>query len=237
MRSANVVYLRLNASADAMAQLQDNMGFDLTPLLNTWVSFDVPDFLNAASESTDLLPSSLESVNPELLTSLSSLDKIPPLQVLRVEKRTRDAEGRTTLRLRVRVNPTYINTLYNAERKKLTRAADRSKLDKKMVEVRQALSRLNLVAVVRENDRLLQRMELGYTTREAYQNCPWNDRLKKTVCKNAGYDHTRIAAGMNIAEDTGAPITAPTDAIPLQTLLERLFASKELETRDAANGL
>ncbi|MEI7512253.1 MAG: DsbA family protein [Candidatus Uhrbacteria bacterium] len=200
---------------------------DYSTLVGRWIKLDI--------DQQGLLPADLESGildqnNPQMKALKALAIKAPPLLVTRVESKTKAANSHDMWRLRLRVNPAFINGVYMLAYKDLpkspasSRKAALKELNTSFATIRTTLARTGLIAVLDATDQTLTRMEVGGSYPSPVKTCTFNEKTWKDVCKTTGNRTITVAIGMNMVKADGQPIIAPSDALD-QAALEALIES------------
>ncbi|MCC7357330.1 hypothetical protein IT408_02370 [Candidatus Uhrbacteria bacterium] len=192
----------------------------------------------------DLLQSSLGgsilSAEKDVKTRLKAL---PWFLVTRTEKKT-VIDGKTILRLRVVLNPAIITLLQNEEYKSLkgmsasARREETTRINKKYIEIRTALRSFFAVMELNTTDQYVRRFEMSAKITEPVNDCTWNDRLSKTICKQTGRSTVTLVGGFNFAPKNDQPaIVIPTTSIDLMQLfnsyMKNSLGSSDVESPEA----
>lgn len=225
------VYARLESVAQAIVDEMKKDEVDLSPYIGQWYMLDLAQFSELLKGGLGELNQStapLDAVNKVKSNDLAAWKGKSVLLVTSVQKRTTDAEGHKILRLRVRVNPAFVNAMHQAEIKKIasndpqrkTKIAD---VNKRYQEMRLSLSRLQMVVMVDETAKTLDRIEIGGNQTEPIKTCTYNIKTGRDVCRTTGYKTTRVLAGISIMPDSGAAVEIPGSALSVNDLLNNLM--------------
>lgn len=208
------LYFRL-AQAPAMVVdfLKTNLEIDIAPIIGVWIGMDAPNGVNDLKDLTVFSNQPFASGLPQNITTQSAIRKLPLFRVTSVEKRMKNAAGEDLLRLRVRINPSLIYAVQQAEIKALPRdkyyREELTALNKRYAELRSNLARLFMAVNLNITKNRVERMEVGGTIEEPTETCTYNASLKRNVCKTASVRLFKISAGINIAPAGTEPIFAP----------------------------
>lgn len=220
--------------------------------VNQWLKLAVPKELLANTQNDGLIAPALQPqdvLKASLGKTLSDTDllkqKLQNMSVFLVTRTEKKmvVDGKTILRLRVVLNPALITLLQNEEYKALRgysasyRREELARINKKYTEIRTALRKFSFVMELNTTDTVVRRMEVGASFTEPVQDCTWNVRLNKSVCKTTGRSTFTLAGGFNFnVKETGA-IEAPAASVDLMQLFNdymknSLGASTEASTTD-----
>lgn len=139
------------------------------------------------------------------------------------------------MRLRIKLNPLVIPTLYRNDLKEITsdkwmtssmRKQEIRDLDKKYAEIRRFMSGLHMVAIINQTRGTLDRIEMGGTYTPSTYICSISGRLYGSNCKAQDMPTLKYALGISFTQDTGIPVEAPTDAVSFQDLLQKFIDEK-----------
>ncbi len=228
-------YLYVTAATEGLKPLQQ-IGFDLSPLLNTWIRID-------ASTSTD------ES-SPTAMSAMSDLPGIGSLQIAqsagtdasgdtnlsgrfrisRIESTTVAANGDKILRLRLAPNYTNIAKEQAAKRATILKTQKAGKdrtdaltaLNTEYNAIRKAVAGVSTVAVLDVTSQTIQRIELAGTQKKPKQDCQFSDYSFKMICKNIAQETTTFSAGINVAAGSSETIVAPATSKTLQEIMDAM---------------
>lgn len=222
------MYLLINSLPQQFIDMAAAMDVDVTVFVGKWLSFDLSMLEELVKEK--------ESPSAEMLLDHKKLSALQnPFQLRYVEKRYKNAKGEDMLRLRVRLNPSMIWGLQQAEIKAVNRLAlDRwkqiSAINKRYAELRRTLSHFQLVAIVNQTTGALDRIEIGGSETKPKKTCTWSTRLVRTVCTNTYSQTVKVSIGLNFLKDSGTPVLAPFTSTPFLEIIERLEAAAQSET-------
>jgi hypothetical protein len=223
------LYVRLESVPPSIIGVLKDLEVDVTPVVGQWASIDMP---------TEDLPTMLGDTDAAALSpfmrALEGITSKDVLRVVRVEKRETRPDGHVISRFRVRVNPLLVSRLQAAAIKDVSRTDPdrRSKINaiyKDFAKIRRTIANLHMVAIVDETAGTMQRMEFGIVVKQPKKTCTWNSTFTRQTCRTTSNQTFRIAAGQSYLPDSGAPVIAPTDAIPFETLMERLNPPEPVE--------
>lgn len=222
------LYLKINSLPQQFTDMAAAMDVNVSIFIGKWLSFDLSMLEELVKEK--------ESPNAEMLLDSKKLSALKnPFQLLRVEKRYKNARSEDMLRLRVRLSPTMIWTLQQAEVKAVdrlspTRWKQISAINKRYAELRRTLSHFQLVAVINQTTGSLERIEIGGSETKPKQTCTWNTRLVRSVCTNTYSQTVKVSIGLNFMKDAGTPVVAPFPSTPFLELIEQLEAAAASST-------
>ncbi|HVM90658.1 MAG TPA: thioredoxin domain-containing protein [Verrucomicrobiae bacterium] len=221
-------YFQLSQLPPSIIELgKEFSGTDYSALVGRWIKIDLADEGVNLPENADI----------GALKTLAM--KAPPLLVTRVESKTKNAGKDDIWRLRLRVNPAFVNGLYTLAWNKLpkspaaTRSAAIKQLNTDFANLRSFIARTGVVAVVDATTQTLTRFELGGSYPSPAKQCAYDDNFNET-CRTSGTRTVTLAVGINISHDDGSPVSAPADALD-QAGLEALLES--LQPQDATGTL
>ncbi len=208
------LYFNLSqAPATLLDFAHDTLGLDLSPLVGTWIGIDMPNGVNDIKDLPLLSSTAVTRDLPQNLGEQAAIRKLPIFRVNSIEKRMKNASGDDILRLRVRVNPSLIYAVQQAEIKALPRdkyyRTELTALNKRYVELRTNLAKIGMAINLNVTKNRVDRMELGGNIQEPTQTCTYDARLKRNVCKTSSIRTYKFSVGINIAPAGSTPVTAP----------------------------
>jgi hypothetical protein len=212
--SGNMLYFQL-AQVPGMVTdyLKTNLDIDLTPIIGIWMGMEAPNGVSDLKNIPIVSTQSLTRELPQNITNQAAIRKLPIFRVIGIEKRMKNTVGEDLMRLRVRINPTLITAVQQAEIKALSRdkyyREDLAALNKRYVELRTNLTKLFMAVNLNITKNRVERMEIGGTIEEPAQTCTYDARLKRNVCKTASVRSYKISVGMNIAPAGSEPVIPP----------------------------
>jgi hypothetical protein len=229
-----VVYLQIHELPSVITEQLRMMEIDLSKVTNRWIKIDLGELTDGLLSELNVASIPVNPTSETSLMDLLNLSKIQPLTVTRIESTKKLADGRTIMRLRVHVNPTFVNEMQRLERNKIAkndpeRTDKLTKLNTRYTELRTFIAHLQLAMEVDSGAQRLTRIEMGGTQTEPSKDCTWNTRLNRDVCKIVAYKILRYSVGLNLEKDGGAPIVTPTDAVDFKTLIEEISPTPEPE--------
>lgn len=63
---------------------------------------------------------------------------------------------------------------------------------------------------------------MGMAQKDPKEDCTWNEKAKKSVCKTIGWTNVRVVGGMTFMPIDIKPIEPPAQALELESLAELL---------------
>lgn len=234
-------YGRIEQVPQSLIDLLASAEIDAHTAIGQWIHLDTAEFFAhvKARLPLELMPTSTtSSMNSFVMKDLKQLSQYPMLQVLRVERREKQPDGQSIVRLRARINPATIQLLQTMEKRNLPRdpaerRAQLQAIDKKYAEIRKLLNGMQMAIMVDETARTLKRIEIGGTQVKTDQTCAWNTRLKRSICRNTGRTTITYAIGMTFQKDTGGAIERPTNSMSVMDLFQQLNPSHNIESSQA----
>lgn len=238
----NMAYLRLGALPQSIVDYFQGIGTDIQVLEGTWIGVE-----SDRGAINDLLGTSLKTswLDSQLLTDNKTIfTRYPPVQVTRVEKRWKAADGDSMIRLRARLNPRLVTALYNRDlaqinsdyrAKKITAALRLTRitaLNKDLNEARRASSGLTMAINMNETEARIERIEVGGKFSLPQQTCTWNSRLQRSTCKNTSLLNVNLLIGISIEPASGQPIEHPAYWRPYAEVLKLLEPKRLTEEAD-----
>jgi hypothetical protein len=222
-----IAYVRIEQLPASITDALSTLKIDLSPVLGQWISIDTKTVVDQLMGGLPLSGAGTSALNAGSLSDLQSLAKQSALRVTRVEKRWTGADGHQLMRLRLRVNPTIVTTLWRAELKKVAsddpfRAMTIKDINKRFGKLRSLVAGTQIAANIDVTAGTLLRLEFGGTTSNPNQTCTWNTRLDRDVCKNTSVTVVRYSAGLSFQKDIGLSVEAPTGAITMEELIKKL---------------
>lgn len=211
----------------------------LKMFVNQWISIDLSELPMMNSNSSDSTFSK-ELLNPSSLDSLVKriFGKSAPLIFLGVEKNSVSADGAPIMRVRAKINPSFISKMQNDElaaiRKKpaLSAMARSFKSDSikevnaRYIKLRQIVSATRLAINIDTRSHLIQRIEVGGSVTQPHQTC--TTTYKKTFvtsCKITSKDTITYTGAINLKKDTAGPVIVPTDARSFMEVIQSIESS------------
>ncbi len=231
-----VSYVKISSLPSELTEQLTVLDIDLSKLTNRWIKIDLTGSEDGILSQIPLAPElPIDPTSGEMsLSELLNLSRIQPLIVSRVESRKTLADGRNIIRLRVRVNPSFVNELQRIDRAKIERndperTEKLTELNEKYVAIRKFIANLHMAMEMDTSTERLTRIEMGGRQSEPTKACEMNARLKREVCKIVSYKTISYAIGINIETDRGEPVVPPSDATDLMTIFEELAPTPEPE--------
>lgn len=228
----NMAYLRLNSLPQALVNYTQDSGVDIRILEGAWIGFETDRTILDELGLENLLSSN--AFAKQAAQDKALLTRYPPIQVTRVERRWKTADGDSMLRLRARINPRLITAMYSRDlakinadyrAKKVTAAQRTSKitdLNKQLVDTRRIVSGVGLAIHLNETDIRIERIEIGGSFNQPKQTCKWNETLKRSVCTNTSNLNARFSIGISIRPASGEVIQHPAYWRPWKDIMELL---------------
>lgn len=220
-------YIRISGIPTSMTDPLQQIGLDISPALNRWVLLDT----NTTSPS--LLPSAdmfngFEQGQNLLQKQLKSVSNVPLFRVQRVERRDTTPQGQRLVRLRVIINPAFIAASKKIDIAQLTskgkdRTDDLREIQKEYAAMQAAAHATHIVAIVDEQTRTLQRIELGGKNVQPKKECTYTSSSHREVCKTTSVMTYTYAIGITFTKDSGEAIEQPTDALPFSKIMELII--------------
>ena len=222
-----MTYLKIQELPAQITQQFSALGIDLSKIAGQWISYGGGQLRDEVVSKFPLmpdLPANPVADKEMTLKDILALTKISPIQILRTESKKTLPDGRTILRLRVRVNPAFVSEMLRLDRKKValndperkTKLAD---LAKRYTKIRKFISKLHIAVELDATTSKITRLEFGGRMTEPTKDCEWNDDYTKQTCKTVGYKTIQYAVGINILADRGDALIPPSDAIDFMALL------------------
>lgn len=228
----DALYFRVK---DVPMEWTNELPEDMRQYINQWLKLAIPKELTVptspesglatpAMDPQEILQATLgkELGDAELLKT--KIQNMSVFLVNRTEKKT-IVNGKTILRLRVSINPALITLLQNEEYKAAReypasyRREENARITKKYTEIRTTLRKFSFVMELNTTDNLVSRMELGAKFTEPVQDCTWNVRTQKDVCKTTGRTTFDLVGGFNFSyRDQQAAVKTPPAAVDLMQL-------------------
>lgn len=227
-KAGGVVYLRLEKIPSSFVTALQSEQLDLTPYIGKWISLDVKELLGN-------MPEVVQTDNASLLKTfakeISGFPNTPFFSLIKVEKKTTDPAGHVIMRVRVRINPSFIYRLQQKAIKEIKlgtpdRKATITKINSDFAAIRKLLNRTTFVLTVDQTAGELTRIEIGGTSVEPQKSCSYN-KYDKYVCKTNSYRTINFTTGFSIFKVTPELITAPTESMALKDLIEQLTPKYE----------
>lgn len=219
---------------------------DLRQYVNQWLKLAIPKELMAAEPTSnglvapamdpkDLLQATLGKELSDAEVLKKKLQTMSVFLVTRTEKKM-VVDGKNILRLRVVLNPALITLLQNEELKGAReypisyRREEVARINKKYTEIRTTLRKFSFAMELNTTDNLVSRMELGAKFTEPVQDCTWNVRTQKDVCKTTGRTTFDLAGGFNFSfRDQQPAVEPPAASVDLMQLFTE-YITKSLGT-------
>jgi protein-disulfide isomerase len=215
-------YFQVSQIPPSLLQLaKDFSDMDYSALIGRWIKLDLGD--------AGKLPPDADFAAVKTLAM-----KAPPLLVTRLESSSKASNGDDLWRLRLRVNPAFVNGLYLIGWNKLPksllaeRAAAIKTLNTDFANMRNLLAHTGIIAMVDATNQSLVRYELGGRYVSPVKTCAFNAAFRN-VCRVSGQRIVSVAVGVNVSHDDGSPIIPPADALD-QAGLEALLQSLQSNT-------
>jgi hypothetical protein len=148
-------------------------------------------------------------------------------RIMRIESRTKDANGHDILRIRARINSALIYAEQRAEIAKISRT-DRLRTTKiqaintRYAELRRTLLPMQFVFVVDTVDQRLLRLEAGGRVTEPQKTCSFNWTTGRSTCRTTGTRTVNFLGGISFLPEATSPIEAPADFTLFSTFLEQM---------------
>ena len=199
---------------------------ELSELVGRWIVTDAPEPADATAFSVKLDTKEMDKM--KLIAA-----KYPPLLVTRVESRTKNSSNEDLWRMRLIVNPAFINALYREALKDLPKSGKArtdalTALNKMVAETRMRLGKIGMVAVVNVQQNRVERFELGARFVDPEKMCKYDVRTKRETCRTVGSRTVTVAFGVNMFKDAGAPIEIPTNAMDQDAVEALLYPERQL---------
>ncbi len=216
-------YVELEGVPQSLTDMMKSSGVDLQSLIGQWIRFD----LNSA-EITKMMPTSNAATTLEALPEFAQLKTMKnPLQVLRVESMDHRANGDTVARLRVRVNPALLPIVQSITLKAIpanepNRATKIADVKKMYQQVATFLKTTDMVVVVNETTKTVERIEIGMQQVQPRRVCAVGSTMNPSKCPIVSHDTVKTAIGINFVPDLGAAIVAPAQTETPQEALAKL---------------
>lgn len=241
-KTNQMMYLRIHElpasltnSLNLEAQAQDA----LQMLVNQWISINLTEVPSESGVSS-IADIGMKFINPTSGSSLVTTlyGKASPLIFTGTEKKFTAADGTPILRVRARINPSFITKMRNDElttlrKEPATDAMERSiknqsikDANNRFAQLRRIIAATKLAVNINTKSHLIQRIEIGGTVTQPNQDCTTKyGKTAVTTCRTTTKDTMTFTAGFTIKKDSGSPIVAPTDSRSIMEILTQLQSS------------
>ncbi len=217
------------------------LDMDLNLILGRWIKFDMgedalDEVIAERGTDGDLLKMLVSGDAGREMRLKTFLAFNPILQVTRVEKRMKNAAGEDIARMRLRVNPAFVNLLYREALRDLPKSGvERTtrlrELNAEFAKLRLNLSRTAMVANVNMAKKRFERFEMGGRYPETVKNCTY-DANGKERCTNTGTRIVTVAIGISLSQEAGSPVEIPLDVLTPEQAAELLFPPRSYDELD-----
>ena len=231
-----VAYLHIAKFPQSLIDMLKAQGVDVSSAIGPWVSLD-----SSSSDTTLPIPS-MSTISTDASNAKSAFH----LRVLRIEKKTIDANKHTILRLRVAPNQTDITREKNMElsaamkmysgkdmESRLERADAIKAINARYADLQKSLKTVQAVINLDATSNTIQRIEIAGTQSKPQQNCDWNDKANKMICTTEATQIFTYNVGINLTADSGAAVVAPANSQPLKDLIDAYL--KTMQTPAASS--
>jgi protein-disulfide isomerase len=223
----HVVYIRVSDVAPALlAQLPATTSpgeSDLRALIGAWIKID-PAELGADMQDFSMLSTGITDATKDAnLKDLRALLSGSVFQVVSVESRTKNSAGDQMMRLRIRLNPTFIDRLVSYQDAQAVKMGGVKMTAKQRAaakkELQTALAPLKLVAVVNATKMTLDRVEAVYVKTDSIYRYDYRNGKEKKYYNGKSTMDIRFGISLQGITDRSVPI--PEGAISLKTLVDQ----------------
>lgn len=190
---------------------------DLSALVGQWFKMEAPEDMNGLSQIND------QTQRIDQMTEFfqAMADK-KALLVARTEKKYKNPAGDDMLRVRLAINrgmiyKEYVNNLNQAYKIKAykERVAKIKELRAEYYKTIAEINKISAVANINLTQNKLDRIEMGMSQKDPKEECTWNEKAKKSICKTIGWTNVRVIGGMTFMPVDNKPITLPDNALDL----------------------
>lgn len=223
-----VLYVRVSdVSPLLLAQLPPPStagGPDFRALIGTWIKID-PAELGPEAQELGPLPSGLTTSDDQArLQELRAL--IAPgsvLQVTGVEKRYKNAAGDQLMRLRVRLNPRFIDRILDYQDRQMVKAGGHKMTAKERAtakkELQTAIAPFKFIAVVNATKVRVERFEGAYVKSDALYRYEWKNGKEKKYYNGKSTIDVRFGISTQPIADRAVPVPEPSTSF--KTLMDQ----------------
>lgn len=213
------VFFRVERLPEMLVNYLKGQDVDLSPYIGQWFELD-QEVMSGMKE----LQKNTTGMNQ---SDLEKLARERAFIAVRVEKRTKDANGDSIARIRARLNPVFINRLLQEELKKLDKKSPDYRANYNAVvqshqKLAKVLRAMTFVLTVNENKNELNRLEVGGTVTEPRKTCTYNYSTNKDACRTVANTTIQFTAGFSINKDSGAAIELPSNSMKFFEFIGRL---------------
>lgn len=197
---------------------------NLRALIGTWIKIDPSELGQDAQD--------LSAFSPEVssVARASSMDELRALvapgsvfQITGTEKRYKNEAGEQLLRLRVRINPRFVDRILDAEDAQAVKAGGKKMTAKARATARKGMvtsfAPLKLVAVVNMTKGTLDRVEGAYVKSESVYRYEWKNNKEKKYYN--GKTTTDIRFGVSMQAIADRQISVPEPSLSFKTLMDQ----------------
>ena len=221
------VYLMVDKIPAVVLEYAAKANVPLSDIMNRWFVLDA-SFL----DSFEKLASNQKSLSP---TELQKLSKDRPFIAVRQEKAWKNAAGEQMVRIRARLNPTYITKMQAAEVAALDKkspfyASELKDLRARQTKIAATLRNMIFALEVNTTKNQLARVEIAGNQTESQQTCTYNAKTKRDVCKVASTQYVTYSTGFSFLPDTGEAIVEPMNNTNLLEYIDSLTNMPGLST-------
>lgn len=197
---------------------------DLSSLVGQWFRMQSPDSMRDLSQIND----QTEKVDQMTEFFQEMADK-KALQVTRVEKRYKNPQGEDMVRVRLTINRSliykeYVKNLNQAYKIKV-RTERNAKINELRTQYNKTIAEINKISAaanINLTQNKLDRIEMGMAQKDPKEECTWNEKANKSVCKTIGWTNVKVNGGMTFMPLDTKPIEPPSQALELESLAELL---------------
>lgn len=221
------VYLMIDKIPTVVLDYARKNDVPLSDLMNRWFVLDA-----SFMDSFEKLASSQNSLSP---LDLQKLSKDRPFIAVRQEKTWKNPAGEQMVRIRARLNPSYISKMQAAETAKLDKkspfyASELKELRARQAKIASTLRNMIFALEVNTTKNQLSRVEIAGAQTETQQDCVYNAKSKRDVCKLASTQYITYATGFSFLPDTGVAIEEPFNSTNLLEYIDSLVKLPGLST-------
>ncbi len=222
----HVMYVRISdVSPLLLAQLPESVssGMDIRSLIGVWIKIDPKELGADLNDLKDLNPANSVTQQADLETVKKFLAGPSLLQVVSTEKRMKNAKGEEQVRLRVRLNPKFIDYALklqaDQQKKSYGYAPTAKELATQKADIQKMLKGLQMVVVVNTKTVTLDRMEASYTSNTPVYRYVYTGNTSKKY--NNGNTKVVVKFGISLQALADRQVPMPEAPLSLKTLLDQ----------------
>jgi len=206
------IYARLEQVPESVVSMLKAQDVDLTSYLGKWQRIDIPAKLTAAKDEAGApLANATENLN-----NFKQIANEHALRVGRTEKSWTDKQGNNMARIQILANRVLLYKNYTNDVKAVYKIKDRTQRNTQLKSLRteynqtlKDMAKLKVTADMNLTKETIEAANVTFAQNDLKNECTWNARLNKDVCKNVGRTYVTVTGNLSFLPENHTPVAAP----------------------------